>query len=83
MKYRKTGIFVRPANSRTGVENMKSVNDIVNITGLSRQRINQLIENGQIKATLFGRKMYMIEDEELTRFLNDRENNTDSRLKKI
>lgn len=61
---------------------MKSVIDIVNVTGLTRQRINQLIVAGQIKATLFGHKMYMIEDEELIRFLKERENNPDTRLKK-
>jgi hypothetical protein len=66
---------------------MKSVNNIVNITGLSRQRINQLIEDGQIKATLFGRKMYMIEDCDFEDFRKKRveyfrKKSLDSRLKK-
>lgn len=62
---------------------MKSVDDIVNVTKLSRQRINQFIQNKKLKAVLFGRKMYMIEDQELERFLKERENNPDTRLKKI
>jgi len=62
---------------------MKSVKDIVKATGLSRQRINILIKSGKIKAELLGDMMYMIEDKELDKFLENRENNPDTRLKKI
>jgi hypothetical protein len=62
---------------------MKSVDDIKNITGLSRQRINILIQKGDIKAKLFGKKMYIIEDKEVEKFLKNRADNPDTRLKKL
>jgi len=62
---------------------MKSVKDLTNATGLSRQRINRLLITGKIPAIKFGNLMYMIEDKDFDKFLKDRENNPDSRLKKI
>lgn len=55
---------------------MKSVNDIIKAIGLSKQRINILIQQGKIKATLFENKIYIIEDKEFEKFVN-------SRIKKI
>jgi|WetSurMetagenome_2_1015567.scaffolds.fasta_scaffold55921_4 excisionase family DNA binding protein len=62
---------------------MKSVKDLTNATGLSRQRINKLLKTGKIPAIKFGDLMYMIEDKDFDKFLKDRENNPDLRLKKI
>jgi hypothetical protein len=62
---------------------MKSVDDIVNITGLSRQRINKIIKDGKLPAKIFGKHMYMIEDKDFDKFLKNRKENPDTRLKKI
>jgi hypothetical protein len=51
---------------------MKSVNDIIKATGLSKQRINILIQQGRIKATLFENKIYIIDDREYEKFLKSR-----------
>jgi hypothetical protein len=62
---------------------MLSVKDIKQKTGLSRQRIDLLISKGQLKATLFGGNMYAIDEKDFEKFIKNRENNPDTRLKKI